>query len=51
MLQNVLIRIKERNLLDGTINKGQIRKATTPMKIVMVYQTVMEMNKVINIIC
>jgi len=29
MLQNVLIRIKERNLLDGTRNRIQTRKATT----------------------
>jgi hypothetical protein len=51
MLQNVLIRIKEKNLLDGTRNKVQTRKATTPMRIVMAYQTVMKMNKVINISC
>ena len=51
MLQNVLIRIKERNLLDGTRNKGQIRKVTTLMKIVMVYQIVMKMNEVMTINC
>ena len=52
MLPNVLIRIrlkKERNLLDGTRNKMQIRKATTLMKIVMDYQIAMKMNEVITI--
>ena len=47
MLQNVLIRIKERNLLDGTRNK--VRKATTLMKIVMDYQIAMKMNEVTTI--
>ena len=52
MLPNVLIRIrltKERNLLEGTGNIMQIRRAITPMKTVMVYQIVMKMNKVIPI--
>ena len=52
MLPNVLIRIRltrGRNLLDGTRNRMQIRKAITLMKTVMVYQIVMKMNKVITI--
>ena len=52
MLPSVLIRIrltKGRNLLDGTRNRIQIRRAITPMKTVMVYQIVMKMNEVIPI--
>ena len=52
MLPNVLIRIrlkKERNLLDGTRNRMQIRKAIILMKTVMVYQIVMKMNEVMTI--
>jgi len=52
MLPNVLIKIRltrERNLLNGTRNKMQIRKAITLMKIVMAFQIVTKMNKVINI--
>ena len=48
MLPNVLIRIrltKGRNLLDGTRNRIQIRRAITPMKTVMVFQIVMKMNE------
>ena len=46
MLPNVLIRIKGKNLLDGTRNRMRIRKVTTLMKIVMVFQIVMKMNEV-----
>ena len=52
MLPNVLIRIRltrGRNLLDGTRNIMQIRKAITLMKIVMDYQIAMKMNEVITI--
>jgi len=49
MLPNVHIRINGRNLLDGTRNRMQLRKVTTLMKIVMVFQIVMKMNKVITI--
>ena len=52
MLPNALIRIRltrERNLLDGTRNKMQIRKAITLMKIVMEYEIAMKMNEVIVI--
>ena len=52
MLPNVLIRIRltrGRNLLDGTRNKMQIRKAITVMKIVMDCQIMTKMNKVIII--
>ena len=49
MQPNVCIRIKGRNLLDGTRNRMQLRKFTTLMKIVMVFQIVMKMNEVITI--
>jgi len=49
MLPNFLIRIKGRNLLDGTRNIMQIRKVTKLMKIVMVFQIVMKMNEVTTI--
>ena len=52
MLPSVLIKIsltKVRNLLDGTRNRMQIRKAITLMKTVMDYQIVMKMNEVITI--
>ena len=52
MLPNVLTRIrltKGRNLLDGTRNRMQIRKAITLMKIVMDFQIVTKMNEVISI--
>ncbi len=52
MLPNVLIRIRltrGKNLLDGTRNKMQTRKAITLMKIVMDFQIVMKMNEVIII--
>lgn len=50
MLPNVLIKIsltRVRNLLDGTRNR--IKKAITIMKIVMDFQIVMKMNKVVII--
>jgi len=49
MLPNVLIRIKGKNLLDGTRSRMQIRIVTTLMKIVMVFQIVMKMNEVSTI--
>ena len=52
MLPNVLTRIrltKGRNLLDGTRNIMQIRKAITLMKIVMDFQIVTKMNEVMSI--
>ena len=52
MLPNVLIRIRltrGNNLLDGTRNKMQIRKAITLMKIVMDSQIAIKMNEVMTI--
>ena len=52
MLPNVLIRIRltrGRNLLDGTRNRMELRKVTTLMMTMMVFQIVMKMNEVIII--
>eukprot|EP00253_Pinus_taeda_P033563 PITA_33563 len=40
-----IISTRERNLLDGTRNRMQIRRATTLMKTVTIYQIVMKMNE------